>query len=558
MIGALATWLIAGFIVVGLGLPVGVRMATRGPTALRVSLLAGLFSTFIIVVALGFVVALRSPAVVGTLLVLAGVGSLTSIRRLRRLHWRSPGAGQIWVVIPAIALLIGMLTWALTSANAPTNYDSGLYHLGAIEYAAQAPTVFGLANLFAPLGYANTLTPIAAVFTNGFLDNSGFVLVNAFLLFLLPLDLIFRARERALPSVGLRVLMIGLFTIYPPMLFMADAWVLSPTSDTAVFVLTMLGVASFADIAWRGRVRRSDAILVMFPLALAGTMRPQAWLMLLLVLVVIIGVARRSSTAAVPVMATLLIPPLIAVSATLARDVVLSGWLFYPLNIAPLPVSWRAEDPAGLVALTLGNARDPGPSYQQAAEGYAWLIPWAARLPNTWEFPILIVMGIGAVLLMVLGRRRGPIRLRALALTVFPGAVASVMWLFLTPPTFRFGWAPLFSTAAILLGWGWMFNRWADRWFMIAGIASVVVTATLTITVRMPQWPLDIPQPDVQSVVLSDGTAINLPVPTDQCWLTFPLCTPTPVQDLELRGNHWSDGFTRGPDPGETGQSSGS
>ncbi len=554
-VGALLTWLLIGLVVVGLGLPVGVRIAQCRATAIRVSIWVGLAVLVVLVSIVSLFSPLRSLTAVGVVLGLAIVAAAISLPRLVRLPWKKPQLSRLWLSLFAGILAVVAVMWAISVTRAPTNYDSGLYHLGAIEYAAQAGAVPGLANLFAPLGYGNAQIPLAAFLTNGPLGIQGFEALNSFLLLLLPIDLLLRSYSHARPRVGALVLAAGIFTVYPPMIAMADAWVISPTSDTAVLFFTLAAVSTLAPTVRSGRLTTERVLLIVSPLAVAAAMRPQAWLMFAGVLAVLAVVhfrlSPKAARAGIPaLLAAALIPPALIAAVGFARDVVLSGWWLYPVNRFPLPVEWRAADPSALLSSTLGIARDPGPAYQQAAQGYDWLLPWVLRLPQTWEFWLLTGLTATGALLVIISLVHGTANVKRLLLAAFPGVLASLVWLLFTPPSFRFGWGPLFSTAALIFGWGWAANRWADRWIAGVGGALIVATAVVTGATRMPTWPTALPEVPTNQVQITDDLVIVSPAQGDQCWTTFPLCTPAPAEVLRLRGPDWASGFDRRTNPG--------
>ena len=550
-VGALLTWLLIGLVVVGLGLPVGVRVARCRANVMRVSIWVGLAILVVIVSIISLLAPLRSLVSLGIVLGLALIAAGLSLPRLTRLPWKKRRLSLPWMFLFCGVVIVGAVVWALSTTRAPTNYDSGLYHLGAIEYAAQAGTVPGLANLFAPLGYGNAQIPLAAFLTNGPLGIQGFEALNSFLLLLLPIDLLLRSYSHARPRIGSLVLATGIFTIYPPMFAMADAWVISPTSDTAVLFFTLAAVSTLAPTVRSGRLTTERVLLIVSPLAVAAAMRPQAWLMFAAVLAVLVMVHLRLSPngerAGIPaLLAAAFTPPALIAAVGVARDAVLSGWWLYPINSFPLPVEWRAADPSALLASTLGIARDPGPAYQQAAQGYEWLLPWALRLPQTWEFWLLIALMAAGVVLVIISLGQGDAKLKRLLLAAAPGILASVVWLLLTPPSFRFGWGPLFSTAALLFGWGWFVNKWADRWIAGLGGAFILVVAVWTGASRMPAWSTSPPEVLTDQVPITEDLVIESPAQGDQCWETFPLCTPAPADGLRPRGVDWTSGFDQG------------
>ena len=66
----------------------------------------------------------------------------------------------------------------------------------------------------------------------------------------------------------------------------------------------------------------------------------------------------------------------------------------------------------------------------------------------------------------------------------------------------------------------------------------------------MPVWPTAVPEVPTSQGQIAEGLVIVSPAQGDQCWETFPLCTPAPADGLRLRGEDWTSGFDRGTNPG--------
>jgi hypothetical protein len=69
-----------------------------------------------------------------------------------------------WLVI--LALVMVQVWWLVVAAKAPTNYDSGLYHIPQIWYAADFGAVPGLSHLYPAFGFSNSIAPLGGLFTN--------------------------------------------------------------------------------------------------------------------------------------------------------------------------------------------------------------------------------------------------------------------------------------------------------------------------------------------------------------------------------------------------------
>lgn len=508
----------------------------------------------------------RSGTAVAWSAAAVAVGAALAIPVLRR----SAGGGTPAWPSPlrlgiAIALAAAIAYLAVAALGPATNYDTGLYHLGAIRYAADFGTVPGLANLYFGYGYANAQFPLAAMLSNLPWSGEGWRLLNGLVFALAGTDLALRLRERrrspgtfvAVPAMALAaVALVGL----------SDYWVTSPTSDTPVFLLTLAFIASMAD-ALAGRSLRIAMGAMVPAAALLALLRPTTVVLSLAGFgaVGLVAVRERRAVTRLVIVAAAVAAGSLALAT--ARDRLLSGWAQYPLSLLPFDVPWRAVDPVGNRLATLGTARDPG-NLWEAADGYAWLGPWVSRLPGQWESWALLALTIAAVTAAWVAR--ASLRPRRLLLALAPLAVGSLAWLLLSPPSFRFGWGTVLGLPLIALGWA-LWRAWLLRrsprlsavlaaGFAVPVIAVVVVSAawrldTASMTSRLGielgpiAWQVPIaPVRDarVTTMTTESGLELRVPVESDQCWSTYPLCTPQPDATLRLLGEDLGRGLTSG------------
>ena len=237
----LATWAVCAFVLVLLGL-LPARLGTgRGAAMWRASIWWGLLVVTLFAYAVNLVQPLRSAVTAWAFVALVMVLAVLGLARLRR-----PLRGQVvvrrhlWILWTAMGVAIAYL--ALAAVGPVTNYDSGLYHLGATRYAADYATIPGLASLYSPLGYGNAEFPLGALLGNGPWNGEGYRLLNGLLIALVVLDLVIRGRARRL-TPGFFILAVGLVAALVPMIALADYWVTSPTQDSAVLMLTVIAVA---------------------------------------------------------------------------------------------------------------------------------------------------------------------------------------------------------------------------------------------------------------------------------------------------------------------------
>jgi hypothetical protein len=169
------------------------------------------------------------------LVVLAGVVGVLLLHSLDVSHNLGTWGSVFWpwkIALGAVGLAI--LYFAFAALGPVTNYDSGLYHLGAIRYSTEYSAIPGLANLYFPFGYSNAQVPLAALLSNGPWGFNGFRLLNGFLITLVGFDLFLRvlsgSRVRRF-GPGVYVLLVGLVVALIPLIALADFWVASTTQD---------------------------------------------------------------------------------------------------------------------------------------------------------------------------------------------------------------------------------------------------------------------------------------------------------------------------------------
>ncbi len=541
VVGVLGIWAVALPVVVALGLPVGLLAGRRGPQVIRAALWSGLAIVAAVVLVLHTWLPLRSGATVAILLVLALAGAAWGLARGRR--WLAAGWSlpPWWVLVPAAGAVVVL---ALGSSLTPTHYDFGLYHFGALRFAAEHPAVPGLANLLPYYGYATPGFPLAGLLTVA--GDDGFRALNGLFAVGLVADLVLRLAGRS-RAAGTSVVAVLTLVGLAPLLVLADVLLASPTTDTPVLVLTLASTAALADALSRARVARVDVVVALVPLLLAMAMRPQMAIVLVATAGVLAALLTRQRRwrASVPPLAGLGVVAVLLAAGSALRDYVLSGWLVYPLSILPLPVEWRADDPAWLRAITIGIARDPGPGYQEAATGYAWLPGWLGRLPGAWETWAIAGLLLACLAVALLARKRG-LRWRRLALLALPGTLFLLAWVVALPPTWRLAWGAALGVPAAALGW--LLHRAGVRSGPLAAgaLAALLLVGLGSAVLRYPAKPDALPEVTTTPFPTDGGLTLLVPQGTDQCWASPLLCTSVPDVRLTPRGPTIEDGFTVG------------
>lgn len=578
----LLSWAVAVVSCVGVGLVPSLLLSEGRWTArsLRAAMWWGLVLLTILIVGLSIALPLRSAAAAAVVLgavtaaSLVGIGMAVRARRHAQVQQSRRG---LWPAVVALGVAAPVLYLALAALGPVTNYDTGLYHLGAIAYAGDFPAIPGLASLYFPFGYANAEFPLAAFLGNGPWAGEGFRLLNGLLFAMLGLDLLARA-WRGRPGPGFFVLAAGAAAAFVPMVALSDYWVTSPNSDAAVLALTLVVSAYLVDVVWGSARWAADASVASALSVLLVMLRPTMAVYALSVIAVIAMVGwRRRHEGLRPLMAGGALIGAVIVLAGLvvtARDYVLSGWVQFPLSVHAFDVAWLAADPVESRTATLGAARNPADLWR-AAEGWDWVGAWVGRLGSQWEtYQVALLLLVAAGFALLAARSAaGGLRWRELLLAVAPSIVMSASWWAFTPPSFRFAWGPLFTLGTIPLGWSLARLDHGTRtqqavgspWQWLTAVALVVPTSlvvTFSLTTRfewasltqertwafgIPYVLAPVPSAATTSVTLNTGLTILQPVDSDQCWSAYPLCTPQLFSDIALRGVDISDGFVRVP-----------
>ena len=538
-----------------LGAPIALwQVKTFSPAMIRVALWYGITILVVITVVTNLFMPLRSPGAVA--IVLAGIALAVLATLLIRSRTVLVEPTSSWKPLRGISLLLivvmaVVLGWMLiASSRAPTNYDSGLYHIQAIWYAVDYQTIPGLANLYPSYGFSNSLSTIAAWMSNGPMGLESYRVVNSVFFLILFIDIALRLASDRRKSVGTKILLASLAVFVVPMIVMVDYWVTSPTFDTPVAILIFISVAALADSLTARRVQSADITIALLAISIAASMRQHYWFLVAFTAGTLLWVIYRRGGGRERLLYWIGIAVTFAIFVVMiARDYILSGWVMYPYKTVAFDVSWIAPDPSALIDATKLWARSPTPAYQQAGDGWGWIRPWLGANLTDWVFIGIFVALLTAFVLLVISRRFW--RPRSLVVLLIPQILFLATWFFAGAPQVRYVWAPLLLLGILPLAWAWQSLRTKEkRSETLSRIAILAISAELLVVVvyaALVVWPrlaVDLPDIQVDTVPLNSTIDLLIPQGTDQCWENFPVCSGMPSEGLTPRGSEISDGFT--------------
>lgn len=321
-----------------------------------------------------------------------------------------------------------------------TNYDSGLYQLGAITYVGEYGAIPGLANLYFPFGCNTSLYPIGAFVGNSPWNGNGYRLANGFLILLLVTDLSLRLAKgkgtRSKLPTGTYFLLIATPLTLVPLGSLSYFWVTSPSSDSAVLVLTLISVSYLLDTLTNKKNAVSTASVSFAAAVIAFSLRPTMVVFLVvLTLVLLYRLGRVGSLRNIRLLLLAALGIVLLVTQSV-RDYLLSGWLQYPLSLISFNVPWLAADPVWNRTATLGNAKNPADIWG-SLEGFAWVGAYLSALPSQWETYFIAGLCVIAIVLVVLKRQVDhPLPWKTIALAQAPILTGIVAWFFSHPHHF--------------------------------------------------------------------------------------------------------------------------
>jgi hypothetical protein len=383
--------------------------------------------------------------------------------------------------------LVGVVWLANRALGPAADYDFGLYHAAAIEYASRFAAIPGLGNLHDRLGAGDAHFLFVALLDRGPWDLAGIHLANGVLVTMLLLEIAYRVAvsprlpfttRAALLLVPATIVVIGTGSSYR---------LSSPNIDLACFIFVAAGSLQIAECVERG-FDRTAAVASTTAFALAAVTRP-LFLVPAAIAVVVILVAgvRRGGHG---LLAAAILPAALVLTWG-ARQAVLSGYPLYPLTVVGVPADWRMSATAveRMNRIDEAWARLPAADPDRVLATWHWLRPWLDRRATDLDtlFPLLLLCALSPSLAR--RRRIGPPPPAALAILA-PALATLVVWWLLAPDP-RFVLAPLWLVPIALVGAALpAFDRSALRaaWPFVGAYALLIALALTRIGLVATKW----------------------------------------------------------------------
>lgn len=459
---------------------------------------------------------------------------LTSVGSSFRLQQLLPLAA-----IPALILTI------YAGAKPVTWYDTPLYHLNAIRWINEFPAIPGLANLHVRLGFNSSFLLFGALTNLGPLTGKAAHVALPYLLCMAIAEIASRIarRQRGLPGI----LSLLLLPYLLARSFSEESASLS--TDLSTNCIMLVAILYLFD-----RPTVINQVLAAGLGSLALTFKFTA-LPLTFIWVLILGM--RTFRGKRPLRPGILILPALILSGFIFRNVVLSGWLFFPAPVGNLHLSWSV--PNSVTAETIewirgwakwGSAFHPNAS----TEALAWIRPWLSQRRGEPEMLMAMLtflsLLVSSGLIVSRGFKRVRLRLHSNRVRLFALGVCGTVYSFAVAPDFRFAgffiWILLIGSFLLLLenlraGPGVSnFAILAFSLIWIFRLNAIVPGADSTVGLIQSRRE---ESAVVKSVRTEQGFEYYVPVEGDQCGNSEIPCAPGPVRLRMRNPGDISSGF---------------
>ena len=493
---------------------------------------------------------------------LAGALILWLATWLRQPHlqlpaWKKPTVLQAGVLLLGGLIFISILDLA---SRTPSNPDTAIYHAQAIHWIESYRAVPGLGNLTTRLAYDSNWLLDNALFSFAWANQTSYHVLPGFLvllsLFYFLEGLWQLVSANASPSAWLKTLLIPIFFLILP------SEVSSPGTDLPAILLTWLLLSESLTGTWRADADGETRLFFLgFLSVFAATLKLSVLPLLILPGWMVILFAMKKNRAWSLKMAGI---ALVVILPWMARNVILSGYLIYPLPwLDFFTPDWKI--PLEVVRAEVQSISNWARSIWVDSAQHNYSIPLQQWVPLWFKAETLnrriiaILAGSGIILTSILFMIKSP-RLWLLnhgfkgIIPVYITAFAGTLFWFFTAPDFRFGWSFVIM-AILLLGipafylWGqaspaWQF--WAAALLVLALLINQVwfyqasfQPKTFAARISQPENYMTLPSSSCKFANFKVWCAELY----YQCWYNpFP-CVPMALPEVELRGTGFEDGF---------------
>ena len=462
------------------------------------------------------------------------------------------------IFVLGLCLIIVGLWLANRSALVLSIGDTALYHQQVVQWYSKYPIVPGLGLLHDRFSYNSASLLYSALLDVSIWNQKSFHLANGLLVWALISHsfsgLIFALSKKE--GIGYYVYVATI--LIPALILGSSNYVISNSPDLPFYALELIFIGSlyrFLTIPKDDDAKFWIFVISIFAAALF-IIRVNSLILVTLGLVTtwIFWIWKNDSIKIRISISQILflswIPLFIFTAPWFIRNIILSGYLVFPISFISFPVEWRIPDYILLENYTWIKswARKPNMFWDEVLySSTPWFPEWIIRVSGEISKPFFITLLIS----LLHGMWGIPRKIRSFlnGWIVFFILIVSVIVWYLTIPDTRFAGSIFWSLALLSIA---LFgdrilptvNKRTDHQLVILFMFLILFTYTDPINLVNIQPNLEISETapylveikeNFQQYETKSGLIVNYPPTTDQCW-TIPIpCTPSLNPYLELR-----------------------
>lgn len=340
-----------------------------------------------------------------------------------------------------LLLIIGCITSLLLTDHI-RDYDAYLYHLQAIRWAKEGFLHLGIANIHSRLGFQSIWFDLHAMFDLSSIFNYPLPLLNGLIALTSLLYLTKRTLEKKQQwfAYGLLFLVLLFSTLDGPLYFLLRGY--NPDIPAA-FLTFVYFYYAYKNRQFSFRVIKNLTILSLFAVLIKLSTIP---LLIYSVVLILLKLQKREHTKSYIYLLGLV---LLTMGYYSVKNVILTGYLVFPVAFTKLPVVWAIPQKevaqlSGIIS-SWAKVRAVNPEFYSPLN-MRWIPTWFSQ--QTMQSLITVFGGVFSILgIGLLAARNKNKQLH----TIFIGILGMFMYWFLIAPDLRFGMGIFFVSVFICI-----------------------------------------------------------------------------------------------------------
>ena len=340
--------------------------------------------------------------------------------------------------IPKVILFIFIILFVSYLSNQPVIwYDTYLYHLNSVKWLTDFGSVKGLANLHSRLGLNNIGFLVSAAMDSGPFRQASSHISNSLLFIVILIQLITHLLNKHKNTFSVIFTFVSIFM----MSISFDKQVNSLSTDFSLLIFALISAFYIVTL------KKQNLIFVLPILSLTATTK-YSYFVVLVLFVIYYFISNINNLLARKIIFIISIT-IIFFSLFITRNLILSGWPFYPMKFAGINFEWQV--PPTLIQdfndTIKSWARLPGPMHESALSHrfVEWFPVWFENNKKDTKMNYLLLLA-PLIIIYIFVRKKD----RLIKIFII-GNLITLMYVFIVAPDLRFMWTPLVLSFSLAL-----------------------------------------------------------------------------------------------------------